>query len=130
MTTIERYTDLAIPSWSLPYIINNDRDNFTPEEIDLIDRWRHEYAAWPLHFLLSVEGEEFFTWHPEFGPGANCVRGTLVIARAEEPLSDPNEEPDHDDTVHCCPDCEQPNQFGELCPRCQHDRQVEIEAES
>jgi hypothetical protein len=28
------------------------------------------------------------------------------------------EEPDYDDAVLCCPDCEKPNQFGELCPEC------------
>jgi hypothetical protein len=28
------------------------------------------------------------------------------------------EEPDYDDTVKCCPNCETPNQFGELCHRC------------
>lgn len=34
-------------------------------------------------------------------------------------------EPSIDDTVHCCPNCERPNQFGELCLSCQS----EIEAE-
>ena len=42
----------------------------------------------------------------------------------------PDEEPSHDDTVHCCPDCERPNQFGELCPSCCEDRQAEIDAVS
>ena len=28
------------------------------------------------------------------------------------------EEPPIDDAVKCCPDCERPNQFGELCPEC------------
>lgn len=32
-----------------------------------------------------------------------------------------------DDSVKVCPDCEQPNQFGEVCSSCQHDRQVEIQ---
>jgi DNA-directed RNA polymerase subunit RPC12/RpoP len=31
-------------------------------------------------------------------------------------------EPDHDDTVHACPDCERPNQFGELCHPCASER--------
>jgi len=34
-------------------------------------------------------------------------------------------EPEIDDTVHCCPNCEQPNQFGELCIPCQ--RNIERE---
>lgn len=38
----------------------------------------------------------------------------------------PYDEPSMDDEVLCCPDCERPNQFGELCAACrrglQHDR--------
>ena len=29
--------------------------------------------------------------------------------------------PDVHDEVLCCPDCERPNQFGELCPSCQRE---------
>jgi len=36
------------------------------------------------------------------------------------------DEPDIDDLVRFCPDCETPNQFGELCNRCQ--REIEMEA--
>lgn len=35
------------------------------------------------------------------------------------------EEPTIDDSVKCCPDCETPNQFGELCARCIRDRELE-----
>lgn len=41
---------------------------------------------------------------------------------AIEDAIDGADEPDHDDTVHCCPDCERPNQFGELCFSCAQDR--------
>lgn len=37
-----------------------------------------------------------------------------------EPINDP-----HDDSVKCCPDCERPNQFGELCAGCQRERDAE-----
>lgn len=37
-------------------------------------------------------------------------------------LDDPSLEPAIDDSVKCCPDCERPNQFGELCARCLEDR--------
>jgi hypothetical protein len=33
------------------------------------------------------------------------------------------DEPDHDDSVRCCPDCERPNQFGELCTSCEAERE-------
>ncbi len=41
-------------------------------------------------------------------------------------LVDGTEEPEHDDSVKCCPDCERPNQFGELCGECERERQVGI----
>jgi hypothetical protein len=36
------------------------------------------------------------------------------------------DEPDHDDSVKCCPDCDRPNQFGELCAECQREREIGI----
>ena len=36
--------------------------------------------------------------------------------------------PDHDDTVKFCPNCEKPNQFGELCIACSRDEQEAIDA--
>lgn len=38
-----------------------------------------------------------------------------------EPI-DVVDEPEIDDSVKCCPDCERPNQFGEVCQSCQRDR--------
>jgi hypothetical protein len=32
-----------------------------------------------------------------------------------------------DDSVMCCPDCERPNQFGELCGECRREEQSRIE---
>jgi hypothetical protein len=46
-------------------------------------------------------------------------RGCHDTAPDDEP------EPSHDDTVLCCPECEIPNQFGELCFRCQ--REIDYE---
>lgn len=37
------------------------------------------------------------------------------------------EEPSQDDTVHCCPECETPNQFGELCHRCRSEENAAAE---
>jgi hypothetical protein len=52
------------------------------------------------------------------------VEGFNVVPPAEKPHEEA-EAPDVDDTVHCCPDCEKPNQFGELCPACIEDRRLE-----
>lgn len=39
---------------------------------------------------------------------------------------DEDEEPSHDDSVKCCPDCERANQFGEVCADCERERQLRI----
>lgn len=44
----------------------------------------------------------------------------------EKELQD--EEPSYDDSVKFCPDCERPNQFGELCFSCRQERQNEIKS--
>jgi len=44
-------------------------------------------------------------------------------------LEDTAEDPGCDDTVLCCPNCEQPNQFGELCHSCQSDADDAADAE-
>lgn len=33
-------------------------------------------------------------------------------------------QPDFDDSVGLCPDCERPNQFGELCAECTREREI------
>ena len=40
---------------------------------------------------------------------------------------DDAQEPQVDDAVLCCPYCDRPNQFGEVCASCERDRQDEIE---
>lgn len=45
--------------------------------------------------------------------------GCWAIFQAEQ-----TPEPDHNDEVLCCPDCERPNQFGELCTECEREREL------
>lgn len=49
--------------------------------------------------------------------------------RAEMDAVEDEPEPSHDDTVKCCPECERPNQFGELCPSCDEEMSREREAD-
>jgi CheY-like chemotaxis protein len=57
-----------------------------------------------------------------FGGGAG---GLVRRMEAEIPASEPDPEPEIDDTVRCCPDCEGPNQFGEVCTACLQERELE-----
>jgi hypothetical protein len=49
---------------------------------------------------------------------SNCI---------EQPDQHEDQEPEIDDSAKFCPECETPNQFGELCNRCREAIQVEIE---
>lgn len=60
----------------------------------------------------------------------DTYEGELEQADFERELEDAEDgfdEPDHNDAVLCCPDCERPNQFGQICSSCERDRQAEIE---
>lgn len=61
--------------------------------------------------------------HVCYGVGCD-ERDAICDECADDFVTD---EPDHNDTVHCCPDCERPNQFGELCPSCQREADVEYD---
>ena len=54
--------------------------------------------------------------------GESNVQGPDTTAQEDSGLFP---EPDIDDSVKFCPDCETPNQFGEICTRCQHDMENE-----
>ncbi len=54
-------------------------------------------------------------------PCADCGARIVSAHSATCFLAHPPE-PSHDDSVKCCPDCEKPNQFGELCAECTRDR--------
>ena len=54
---------------------------------------------------------------------AGASRDYAMPVRVE---MDDYDEPDVDDSVRFCPECETPNQFGEICGRCQ--REIEMEA--
>lgn len=68
-----------------------------------------------------ILGEVIFdgaAWWAQHNPGWIDPLGEIRNADADP-------EPDHDDAVRFCPDCEKPNQFGELCQNCQREREVE-----
>lgn len=82
MTTIARYDDLDIPTWALGYLVNGESKGLSESDVGLIQRWTSQFETGPnAAFLFSSEQEEYFTWSPEFGPGATCVKGTVVIAK-------------------------------------------------
>ena len=59
-------------------------------------------------------------WDFRTGFSTECDQAAYEVLEVVEDY-----ETEIDDTVHCCPDCETPNQFGELCGRCESDREFQ-----
>jgi hypothetical protein len=83
--------------------------------------------------LDDADAKEIYEWlgdksHPE-DDMRNEIYDSHPDAFPEEPDEEDEEpdEPDHNDGVLCCPECERPNQFGELCYLCERDKQVQLE---
>lgn len=61
----------------------------------------------------------------ELGKLNSHIHRFLIESSPElEPVQSEGEEPEIDDTVHVCPDCERPNQFGELCDSCRQEADI------
>ena len=58
-----------IPTWSLCYLDNGDKDNLTNEEIEMIDKWRTENKVQYVTPAPEKEGEcyPYFDHFPAFG---------------------------------------------------------------
>jgi ribosomal protein L32 len=41
----------------------------------------------------------------------------------------PSDEPNIDDSIKFCPNCERPNQFGELCLECEREEETDLKEE-
>lgn len=54
-------------------------------------------------------------------PCSGCGHYGRCVCDEYDELSISEDEQSFDDTVRCCPECETPNQFGELCNRCRED---------
>ncbi|MGC4052900.1 MAG: hypothetical protein QM757_26530 [Paludibaculum sp.] len=70
---------------------------------------------------------DIYTVAPEYDDEVADVRelvGSIREAMDLLPTEEETEEPSQDDTVRCCPNCERPNQFGELCLSCQRESEA------
>lgn len=66
-----------------------------------------------------------FNLIPENLPEEYDDKSDQEVLHVDSPEPD---EPSHDDSVNFCPNCERPNQFGELCVTCQREEQEAIDA--
>lgn len=77
-----------------------------------------------IHITPPISIGQIATWPQDHFPALTFVRGEDYDLDPEEDVP----EPDHDDTIKFCPDCERPNQFGELCLDCTRERQMAEDA--
>jgi hypothetical protein len=67
-----RQQNAKIPSYALPYLINNDSSGLSQDDIGIIDRWLDDWLEASRgvegYIVISPTGEsEHFTRFPEFG---------------------------------------------------------------
>jgi hypothetical protein len=66
----------------------------------------------------GIDIPEVIGWSLEFSALPSLTPASLTDSGTK---SEPDEPEIHDEVL-CCPDCERPNQFGELCPSCTRER--------
>jgi hypothetical protein len=94
----------------------------TEEEFSDLERLDGEVATVDFLATATELGEkdyEYYTITFEDGTKLDSVSGYHLEPVEDHPDDDPNP---IDDSPKCCPECDKPNQFGELCPECSQER--------
>ena len=60
------------PTWALGYLINNDPEGLSPEEIVMVDDWAEGLGLYQ-HFSVGDNEEPYFSKSPAFGLPSECV---------------------------------------------------------
>lgn len=79
--TYEITTEENVPTWALPYLVNNDPTGLTDEDAAMVDEWAQQFG--PSASFSPTEDEPGFTPYPAFGLACNTV-DVNVIADTEE----------------------------------------------
>ena len=85
MKTLKEYDELAIPSWALSYLVNNDSTGLSDQDQAQVDSFMADFEAEAkslnahVMFADDADGGEFFTHYPEFGLACNCVEAKILI---------------------------------------------------
>ena len=87
MKTASEYTDLRIPDYALPYLVNGDASGLEESDVKAVDAYMAQYydeaRAIGGHVIFSAgDGEASFTWYPEFGLACDCVDCTILVVHS------------------------------------------------
>jgi hypothetical protein len=83
MKTLKKYT-VSMPDYALPYLINNDIQGLSEDDISMIEKALRPYysEARALHGVIDFScdlGDSYFTWHPFCGLACTCVDFDILI---------------------------------------------------
>ena len=83
MITVKKY-NVKMPSYALPFLINGDDSNLTPDDISNIEKWfnKLQNQADLFKCLVTIspsENEEYFTSTPEFGLPCQVMDCTVTF---------------------------------------------------
>ena len=72
-----------IPTWSLCYLVNGDKDNLTDDEIEMIDKWWTENNVQIVSPVSNDEGDCFpyFDPFPAFGLASDVIDCSVAILK-------------------------------------------------
>ena len=88
-----------------------------------VDAIRFQLDA--LNDLCEVGTELPPSVHAKLANMRDDLEAVMGITPSDPAEDDYPEPPDPDDSVRFCPECETPNQFGEVCDRCRREIQTE-----
>lgn len=86
MKTIAHYRRLQIPSYSLPYLVNNDDSGLTDKDKSIIAKYMSQinFEAKKCNGQIIIspsDDEPSFTHCPEFGKACDCVECDILIVK-------------------------------------------------
>lgn len=86
MKTLEKYDDLQVPGYALPYLVNGDDSGLEQEDKKIIDKWYAGFVKIAKSHNAEVifscnEDDGHFTWSPEFGLACDVYDCTILIVK-------------------------------------------------
>lgn len=77
------FTTEKIPTWALPYLINDDTCGLTEDEIAMIDKWCNDNNVMTVCPASEEEGECFpyFTHYPAFGLATDVIDCSVMLLK-------------------------------------------------
>lgn len=103
-------------------------ETISPSELESDEQWEERQAAIQRRERMTVEVDLIDQPEPE--PPLAVLDSAALEALGYTPevidamMPADEREPDIDDSVRFCPECETPNQFGEVCDRCRREIQL------